>query len=95
MTEFPGGTPLERLWATWRMKYISAIHEKSDGCIFCDLTGILVTIVRETKSLGSINNSHIIQIIPLMPWINGRFKLFFAVLYRQCMSHVCIPFQVT
>ena len=37
MTEFPGGTPLQRLWATWRMQYISSIGEKPHGCIFCDL----------------------------------------------------------
>lgn len=28
--------PQERLWATWRMPYISGVEKKDDGCIFCD-----------------------------------------------------------
>jgi ATP adenylyltransferase len=26
---------MKRLWAPWRMKYISEISKKDDGCIFC------------------------------------------------------------
>jgi ATP adenylyltransferase len=26
---------MKRLWAPWRMKYISGISKKDDGCIFC------------------------------------------------------------
>ena len=31
------GTLLERLWATWRMKYITSIGEETDECVFCAL----------------------------------------------------------
>jgi ATP adenylyltransferase len=31
------GTILQRLWATWRMKYIASIEREAEGCIFCDL----------------------------------------------------------
>lgn len=26
---------MENLWAPWRMKYIKAVDEKTEGCIFC------------------------------------------------------------
>jgi ATP adenylyltransferase len=30
-------TGLQRLWATWRMKYISSIDQPTDGCVFCEI----------------------------------------------------------
>ncbi len=30
------GTLLQRLWATWRMKYISSIGKDAGSCVFCD-----------------------------------------------------------
>jgi ATP adenylyltransferase len=30
-------TGLQRLWATWRMKYISSIGEPASGCVFCEI----------------------------------------------------------
>jgi len=32
------GTLLERLWATWRMEYITAIDREAEGCVFCNLS---------------------------------------------------------
>jgi ATP adenylyltransferase len=68
MNEAPEGTPLQRLWATWRMKYISSIGEAADGCIFCDLPkeedgpGNLIVHRGETSyvilNLYPYNNGH-------------------------------------
>jgi ATP adenylyltransferase len=35
--EKPPGTVLERLWATWRMRYIRSIGKPSRSCTFCDI----------------------------------------------------------
>lgn len=31
------GTLLQRLWATWRMKYISSIGKETTSCVFCEI----------------------------------------------------------
>jgi ATP adenylyltransferase len=31
------GTLLQRLWATWRMKYIASIGKETESCVFCDI----------------------------------------------------------
>jgi len=31
------GTLLERLWATWRMSYISSLGKETEECVFCAL----------------------------------------------------------
>ena len=31
------GTLLRRLWATWRMQYISSIGKEIESCVFCDI----------------------------------------------------------
>ncbi|MGQ0722457.1 MAG: HIT family protein [Candidatus Eiseniibacteriota bacterium] len=30
-------TPLQRLWATWRMKYVSALGADEGACVFCEI----------------------------------------------------------
>jgi ATP adenylyltransferase len=35
--EKPLGTVLERLWATWRMKYMRSIGKPTHACIFCEI----------------------------------------------------------
>jgi ATP adenylyltransferase len=68
MTEFPGGTPLHRLWATWRMKYISSIGEEATGCIFCDLP-------REEDGPANLivhRGKHTFVILNLYPYNNGH-----------------------
>ena len=37
MTE-PEGTLLQRLWATWRMKYVSGLDREVSDCVFCEIT---------------------------------------------------------
>jgi ATP adenylyltransferase len=32
------GTLLQRLWATWRMKYITSIGKETESCVFCEIT---------------------------------------------------------
>ncbi|MGH2570990.1 MAG: HIT family protein [bacterium] len=34
------GTLLERLWATWRMSYISSLGQDTGECVFCALAGM-------------------------------------------------------
>ncbi|HET9887767.1 MAG TPA: HIT domain-containing protein [bacterium] len=31
------GTLLQRLWAVWRMKYITSIGQETQSCVFCDI----------------------------------------------------------
>jgi ATP adenylyltransferase len=33
----PQGTPLQRLWATWRMKYVTTLSFDEPTCVFCDI----------------------------------------------------------
>jgi ATP adenylyltransferase len=34
------GTLLERLWATWRMSYITSLGQETGECVFCVLSGM-------------------------------------------------------
>jgi ATP adenylyltransferase len=34
------GTLLQRLWATWRMQYISSIGKEVESCVFCDIASL-------------------------------------------------------
>jgi ATP adenylyltransferase len=33
----PEGTLLQRLWATWRMQYVTSLGSPADACVFCEL----------------------------------------------------------
>jgi ATP adenylyltransferase len=33
----PQGTLLQRLWATWRMKYVSGLESEDGACVFCEI----------------------------------------------------------
>jgi ATP adenylyltransferase len=66
--DLPQGTLLQRLWATWRMRYISRIDEKPDGCIFCELT-------REEDGPGNLivhRGESCYIVLNLYPYNNGH-----------------------
>ena len=68
MTDTPDGTLLQRLWATWRMKYVTSLEAERAGCVFCEIAaeedgpGNLILYRGETcyivLNLYPYNNGH-------------------------------------
>jgi ATP adenylyltransferase len=60
--------PLERLWATWRMEYLTSIAHQTSECIFCDLQ-------KEEDGPGNLivhRGEHCYIILNLYPYNNGH-----------------------
>ena len=62
---------MERLWASWRMAYISGEKKKYDGCIFCDFPK--AGNDREYKILYQGEYSYIIM--NAFPYSNGHLMV--------------------
>jgi len=62
---------MDRLWAPWRMRYISTIDSRNEGCIFC-------TKPRESNdrdNLILLRGSHVFIIMNLYPYNNGHLMI--------------------
>jgi len=70
----PEGSTLNRLWATWRMQYVTTLDKSPGGCVFCEIAraedGPENLIVHRGRScyvvlnLYPYNNGHA-MVIPL------------------------------
>lgn len=63
-------TPTERLWAPWRMRYISG-NDQEVGCIFCNR----LAANHDTGSLILHRGEHTFSIMNLFPYNTGHIML--------------------
>jgi ATP adenylyltransferase len=66
---------MDRLWAPWRMSYISGIDKKDEGCVFCakpqqtdDLANLVLTrgaLAYVIMNLYPYNNGHL-MVVPYL-----------------------------
>lgn len=64
----PEGTLLQRLWATWRMKYVTSLDSRSSACVFCE-------ILREEDGPGNLilhRGETCYIVLNLYPYNNGH-----------------------
>jgi len=60
--------PVDRIWAPWRINYITAITEKPKGCVFC-------RILKEKKDAANlifIRDKHSFAVLNIYPYNNGH-----------------------
>lgn len=61
----------ERLWAPWRMQYVSSAHQKLDGCLFCNKANEACSA--ETMVLW--RNEHALVMLNAFPYTNGHLMV--------------------
>lgn len=62
------GTLLQRLWATWRMKYITTIGKDVESCVFCDIP----QLQDGTENLIVHRGQSCFIVLNLYPYNNGH-----------------------
>ncbi len=72
----------ERLWATWRMPYITKIDKNDEGCIFCNKP----KEDDDKKNLILYRGEHCFTIMNLYPYNNGHLMV---IPYRH-ISDICL-----
>lgn len=70
MSDFdaPEGTLLHRLWATWRMQYVTTLDRDASECVFCEIT-------RGEDGPGNLilhRGTHCYIVLNLYPYNNGH-----------------------
>lgn len=70
---------MERLWAPWRMKYISSVDDKTDSCIFCEKP----KSDKDRDNLILFRGETAFVIMNLYPYNNGHLMV---VPYTHCSS---------
>lgn len=59
---------MDKLWAPWRVKYVTQILKKTKGCIFCDI----LKRKQDHKSYVFIRSQHSYSVLNLYPYNNGH-----------------------
>jgi ATP adenylyltransferase len=59
---------MQRLWAPWRVTYITKLGIKQRGCVFCRILGDR----KEKKHLIFIRNPYAFAVLNLYPYSNGH-----------------------
>ena len=57
-----------RLWAPWRLKYISSLSKKETGCLFCRIG----RSKNDKKNLVFLRSKHSFAVLNLYPYNNGH-----------------------
>jgi len=59
---------MDKLWAPWRVKYITAVSYKPRGCIFCKM----LASTKDRKNLIFTRSRHSFAVLNLFPYNNGH-----------------------
>ena len=62
---------MDRLWAPWRVKYITNLHKKQKGCIFCKMS-------QEKKDKDNYifkRSQHAFAVLNIFPYNNGHILI--------------------
>lgn len=59
---------MNRLWAPWRVKYVTALDEKDKGCVFCKI----IREKNDKKNYIFFRSKHSFGVLNLYPYNNGH-----------------------
>ena len=59
---------MDKLWAPWRIKYLSVIEKKPRGCVFCRM----LRERADKKNLIFMRTKHSFAVLNLYPYNNGH-----------------------
>ena len=59
---------MDRLWAPWRVKYITKILKKQRGCVFCKI----VKQKKDAQNYVFIRTKHCFSVLNIYPYNNGH-----------------------
>lgn len=59
---------MDKLWAPWRLKYVTAIHKEQKGCVFCRM----LKEKRDKKNFIFIRRRHSFSVLNIYPYNNGH-----------------------
>ncbi|HBG60969.1 MAG: hypothetical protein A2Y03_10895 [Omnitrophica WOR_2 bacterium GWF2_38_59] len=59
---------MDKLWAPWRIKYITEDLKKSSGCVFCRI----VKEKKDKKNFVVIRRNHCFAVLNIYPYNNGH-----------------------
>ncbi len=59
---------MDKLWAPWRQKYVTAIHKNQKGCVFCRM----LKEKRDKKNFIFIRCQHSFSVLNIYPYNNGH-----------------------
>jgi ATP adenylyltransferase len=62
---------MDKLWAPWRVKYITKIVKEQKGCVFCRI----YKQKKDTKNLIVIRAKHSYAVLNLFPYNNGHMLI--------------------
>jgi len=59
---------MEKLWAPWRVEYITKIIKETKGCVFCDI----FKEKKDSKNFILIRTAHSYAVLNIYPYNNGH-----------------------
>ncbi|MCR4338199.1 MAG: HIT domain-containing protein [Candidatus Omnitrophica bacterium] len=59
---------MDRLWAPWRVKYLTEVIDKTKGCVFCDIA----KSKEDQKNFVFVRRTHCYAVLNLYPYNNGH-----------------------
>lgn len=59
---------MDKLWAPWRVKYITGLSKKPKGCIFCKIT----RDKKDKKNYVISRSKHAFSVLNIYPYNNGH-----------------------
>jgi len=59
---------MDKLWAPWRVKYVTKLIKRPKGCVFCKI----FKEKKDKKNYILIRNSHCYAVLNLYPYNNGH-----------------------
>lgn len=62
---------MDKLWAPWRVKYITKILKKQKGCLFCRI----FKEKKDRKNLILIRSAHAYAVLNIYPYNNGHLLI--------------------
>ncbi len=62
---------MDKLWAPWRVKYITTILKKTKGCVFCKI----LKQKQDKKNFIYIRSKHCFCVLNIYPYNNGHILI--------------------
>ena len=62
---------MDKLWAPWRVKYITKIGKKARGCVFCNI----LKEKKDKKNFVITRTKHAYSVLNIYPYNNGHILI--------------------
>ncbi len=59
---------MDKLWAPWRVNYVTSVVKKTKGCVFCDI----LKEKKDTQNYIFIRTKHCFAVLNIYPYNNGH-----------------------